>query len=881
MGKKLISTLLDKFKEEHSLYNEVRFEGQGGVPELLHPIFTFSQYIIDEFISLGEDRIVIVLPDNETSIVPMVAMHCFDCILNKEGYAKDLAETLQQGDHLRIKNAIVEFIGIDKKENKIMFYADNPRSAKIGRSKKEVDLTSKIGLALLNAEKTEGEITSFDRWNVVHQEILESEERNSIIDVIKSKRTLLNQTILIMTQKGDLRDLFKDIKVGDVALEDILSFGRINLRKQQKFELYNNGRLTGIPAITVASDMEDVARACKNIFKDKIECIFIAPDKANEVAEDDYNIRKCLKESIPMVVFLRENNINNYMPLKGYGFKIWHWKPATMKSEAFMTDSVTKREVLFGTLSGKINCATLAEIKTEILADRELRECGQKLYDVSKTCKEYASAVRRVIGKLWKIYKDVERLSYFNEEIKSELLKAVDAVEAEWKEISEMYEGQMLISQIERIVSVERSFISEGVNRKQESLAEKLKKINNKAVVIVPDGQRHLSEIRQFVARESNGKATACVLSEFESKQAENFDMYEVVFVPWFDSARYTEIKQLYCYETLQFILYAFEEKRRLRLIRERDDIVPYDQVKDAADNLNIIDSDYSERSIDDMLMGDALTEDFDAADEGSPIERYDFRSMVRRNIFAEGGSSRGQRNSSELVECRLIFFENDRYGYFYPTHKVFDVTKIVEGSENIAYDTKVKNLKAGSVIAESSGDKDIIRELADNMMKIEGKEGKRDIAAKWLDVLEEVAEGHSIKEIVEILNNNGADCSEQQCRVWLAGETIMPRDIAVLYAIGKAAKEISGKEEEADKFLDEIENIYKCGSYIHGVHQKAGRELKCKLAQKAEEIRDCVTNGMSGTIDGIGEIRLYRVEEVDCEKHETERSRLNKIEEE
>ena len=38
------------------------------------------------------------------------------------------------------------------------------------------------------------------------------------------------------------------------------------------------------------------------------------------------------------------------------------------------------------------------------------------------------------------------------------------------------------------------------------------------------------------------------------------------------------------------------------------------------------------------------------------------------------------------------------------------------------------------------------------------------------------------VKEIVEILNNHGADCSEQQCRVWLAGETIMPRDIAVLY---------------------------------------------------------------------------------------------------
>ena len=37
----------------------------------------------------------------------------------------------------------------------------------------------------------------------------------------------------------------------------------------------------------------------------------------------------------------------------------------------------------------------------------------------------------------------------------------------------------------------------------------------------------------------------------------------------------------------------------------------------------------------------------------------------------------------------------------------------------------------------------------------------------------------------------------------------------------------------------------------------------------------------MSGTIEGIGAIRLYKVEDIDRDKYDVERGKLNKIEEE
>ena len=108
-----------------------------------------------------------------------------------------------------------------------------------------------------------------------------------------------------------------------------------------------------------------------------------------------------------------------------------------------------------------------------------------------------------------------------------------------------------------------------------------------------------------------------------------------------------------------------------------------------------------------------------------------------------------------------------------------------------------------------------------------------------------------------------------------------MPRKIEVLRAIGKAAEDISEQEGSAKKFQAEIENVFECGSIIHGYHQTAGRELKKRLAQKAEEIRSCAATGMSGTIEGIGAIRLYKVEDIDRDKYDVERGKLNKIEEE
>ena len=493
------------------------------------------------------------------------------------------------------------------------------------------------------------------------------------------------------------------------------------------------------------------------------------------------------------------------------------------------------------------------------------------MYDISPRVKDYATDVQKVINKLWKFYKSYERICYIDNKERANLVQMVSEIGTEWNAISASYIGQPMQQTIDDIIAIENTLAMSEKNKKQERLKRVLETLCENAVIIMPpDECKNLSGVQQFVERVSGGKAVAHSLSEFARRQGDRFEAYSKVIVPWFDKKYYTEIKQLYCYDTLIFMLYDFENKRREKWVSYIDKLVPHDDVKMLADMIGIADTDYDDRPIDEVKSSSTEV----------PIEDYDFRDIINMNFFrARSGVTSKQADGTEQVESILIEFDGDKYGYFYPAHKVFDISGIVNRTTTDVDSKEARDLKSGDIIAEHSGTRDMVREIADKMMWQEGKSAFRGFAQKWFDLLLKVAQGRTIRDLQATLNRHGAECSIQQCRVWLSGETIMPRKPEVLKAIGAAAEEIG--EPSAPEFIGDADRIFACGSEIHGYHLKAGRELKAKLAKKADEIRQCVNTGkMESTIDGVGAIRIYRVESVAPDRYYVERARLNRIEE-
>lgn len=73
----LVSQILEQFYKQHPTYRNIGYSlGNVQYSERLHPLFVFTQYIIDTMISKGEKRIAIVLPDDDCNILPFILAKC-------------------------------------------------------------------------------------------------------------------------------------------------------------------------------------------------------------------------------------------------------------------------------------------------------------------------------------------------------------------------------------------------------------------------------------------------------------------------------------------------------------------------------------------------------------------------------------------------------------------------------------------------------------------------------------------------------------------------------------------------------------------------------------------------------------------------------------
>ena len=355
----LLSQILDNFNKNYPIYGIVKYAQSNKTEgENLPPLFTLTQYIIDKFISNGHKRIAIILPDNECMVVPLLLTKYFANIQYEADYAGSVLDDIQPGQHLRLGKAVVEFLGIDEK-NRIKFRVDRKNPTKI---------TCPINGIHYMFEKTDGAISSWKAWceakKTANQKLSDSK---NILGELRSKRTALRKTMILLSAKKDFRDFSESLYINGIFSEEVVTYGEIDLESEDKFRLYNKGRLNCLPSISVTTKMEELYYLLKDEkSRGKIYSIYSSMDKFDEIISNPDTFKKILKYKIPFIVFASENDFEGCPLLTDFGFELWHWKPSTMKSEAFLSyadDKVKNKSVtggLFRRFSEKISRAALA-----------------------------------------------------------------------------------------------------------------------------------------------------------------------------------------------------------------------------------------------------------------------------------------------------------------------------------------------------------------------------------------------------------------------------------------------------------------------------------------------------------------------------------------
>lgn len=861
-----LSEIYDEYIKKYPIYQTVLFSKKDRLPETLHPLYTISQYIIDTLISKNKKRIAIILPDDESNVFPLIINKYLSNVKYDQNYSIDnVFNGIEAGQRLRLGKAVVEFLCFDPKAGKRIWL-------RVDRNNPTIRNSYFIGERDYLFQKTTGAITSEKTWirekKEVDRKIAESSE---IINFLGTKKSLLKKTILVLSTKSVFYDSIEGLELNEADLNDLVLFGEIDNDSPSGFHIANKGNLEGKPAIAVTSKLEELHYFLKKDCLEAVSSIFSTIEKFYEISSNPDTFTKILLHNIPFIVFISEKDFAGCRTLEDNGFAIWHWKPATLNSPVMLMDNqIESKPPFFGKISQKVNCATLSDFRIETAVDCEVRLILKELRNLSDQVDYMSVPLRQIVRKLWFVQKIFLRLispfEFLEEKIRDEIISVRNTFDKEKKYYSE----QPFIVSIDTIINKMGNMLFDN-NKKMDSLAAYLNinvKIDETAMILVSDDYNYLDEAKAYFRKySSNLNLEIMKASDFINKQNIDFDTYHHLIVTWFDYREYIEIKQTYCYDYLVFILYDIEHKWREAFVDQINQYIPHNNLINLAGELNISETEFEEKVFDNIKT--------QAIQEIKEISDYDITGKIIKSTFG----SKSDAESLSNIEYLPVILSGGKVGYFYPKHDIIDITGLIKDVLDRPVKKEAHMLKQGDMILVRQSDRDIIKEKADEMMSLQKESNLRNIVEEWLHILEAIAQNLSINDVQIMLKNAGADCSVQQIRYWLSGETIMPRDKESLSAIKKVGQDRYLLSSIAPTLNANTDEVFEAGKKVRAYHQRAGSWLSKELKYKANEIKALATSGKSsGSIDKIGNVNIYTIEEV-LNIDYIDKAKLNKIE--
>lgn len=867
----MLNQVLDKYVKDYPIYGSICFSKNSKVEsEHLHPLYILTQHIIDCFNKSGSNRVAVVLPDNDCNIIPLLLTKYFANMQFEKNYAGSVLDDIQPGQHLRLGKAVVEFLGINER-NQIQFRVER---------KNPITVTCPINGIHYLFEKTDGAISFWKIWceaqKTANQKLLSS---NKILDELRIKRTALRKTMILLSAKNDFRDFMGSLYINGMHCEEMITYGEIDLDSGEKFKLYNKGRLDCLPSISVTTKTEELYYLLKDEKnRKKIHSIFSVMDKFDEIISNPDTFKKILKYNIPFVVFVSESDFEGVPLLIDFGFDFWHWKPSTMQSDVFLAKgeyiNKAKTDGLFFGLSRKVNRVATSEFILKIAKDSNLRKSIRLINLLSKESDDKDNVVRQLIRRMWNFQNKLTWMACKIEGGCSEILHAEYKEMANvWHSQKNFYSGQQTETLFNEILDIFDIFLRQSTPHKFNELLNFIVSIapsETSITVIVPNKYAFVNQTYNAIyAVKGHCRINVKTLTDFYNEQNKAFAGTDYLVVIWFDKDEYIKIKQTYCYNNLVYILYDYENKWREGFLAKFDECIPHEKIKSVAKTVHFSEDDIADKP-------------FDKADtkintEFEEIADYTISNKIIRSTFT---NQRAKANEEDSIECVPVLLSEDKIAYFYPTHDLIDVTLLTMGRVDRPVKKDAAMLKKGDKILVRQSGKDIIKERADLLMHQAGEITLRESSELWIEILTIYAKNKTIKEVWHSLNKAGGECSFQQVMYWLLGTTIMPRDINILRIIGEVASHESGLEELSKKYLSLIDNIFEAGKKVQAYHQKAGRWLTGELKNKAAEIKAIADKSPSrGIVDEIGEIAIYTVEDI-LDKEQVGRNLVNRIEE-
>lgn len=818
--------------------------GDGRRPVGVPPLIKASVLMLDRMLECQGKFNILVFPERIQSIFIFTLVKLLHNIAEGRIDRTYDPSSFVPGEHLRLKKAIVEFIGVEEHDQKKCIRLRLSDLSGYIAPIEFLPLFQKTTATRLSKFKAFVEAKKEAEKELVY---LTADER--FLKLLMDYKTHMDSSIVNMTSVINTKDQINNCKLCGQSIKDMILVGQADFEGNVKN--IGAGQLGGTPAIVLASDLYAISRMAQN--GHPIQSIIIDGSNANTLLSQMDALDELMRLGVPITCVTDVVNSFDLQPFLDRQFNMWRWDE----------NSITENLYDITTLN--------SDIKT--------KHCAQRSVDyLLADGNEISEAIR-----LLSLHKSESQM------LSAQMLKVFDklfsmAFETLWETVphdeSQRSRARAVLEECSVVLEYEKPFIAEETLRDYRTVVDGLKKVytqgyvlpkykalcerlknetNSRVFLIVPErcDKFRVQSYWQNWCRRNMVRLTIDARYPSEYYLIQCSENATTIVVGWFKRAIMRKL--LYSFNTKSYSVLLYDyEKRWKNYTTWR-----WSKALDSGKNRETIEKSFATDKVristSQFIPPEPPQPDHHQTDEYAEIE-----IILRDNKYRQYVASGGQSSENQTVEAIPVNFVGGCLAFYRLGHRLISATKIIMDDISTIETKLPEELKMGDFIVVREADHDLITEMADLILHRSGMSGMRELAGKWRIALKFETIFYTNEEIYQHLKDAGCTSGWPTVKRWLEDRDIIaPQSKLDLECIAK----ITGNEV----LKELLDQVYDAAQYVRTAHTQAGRELSIKLRnrivealQEHEDIDPFnIWEPIEMQVEGVGPVRILKIIDI------------------
>lgn len=773
-------------------------------------IIKVSVLMLDKMVQNQGKRHVLVFPEREQTALIFSLIRAIHNIETGKIEKRYSVEDFNPGDKLKLGNAVVEFLGVSEMNSKRYI---NIHMADIDKHSVPI-ATAPI------FQKTDTK-RPLSGWKKFCEERKTLEKNNqflsesgSYLNRLVQYKTHMSASIYYVSTVKGVKEQLADIRFCNEELSHYILLGQTNY--EGEITNLGTGQMAGIPAVVFSSDLYAVSAAIEN--GNPIQSLIVDISNMNQILTQLDILDDILAKSVPVIFVTDTANSLNLGELSSRKFNVWRWNKGSITKDLY---SARKTDIEIA-----IEHCAKQNIHYVKIHGNEISESARILAGYRRKTQEQSVQIMDMYGKLSNISFGIlrETVPISDMEIQTTyhiLSECQDLLNHEKNYIS----SEEYVDYCKVIDNYRRIFSYGYTLNKQKALSDTIKENKGKRICLVISENGNKGKTETYWEKEIKDQNTKLeVLYPSEYYAASNVKYDVTIIVGWLRRAIMRKV--IFSYHTTSYIVLLYDYENRWK----NHDAQNWKIALKISDNNTIIEKSFGSADIALSSMKYISEKDEIVPTEEIAIEdeQEEIDTILRENKFRRYVKS-GQKSGNEIVDAVPVNFVGGYIAFYQMGHEVVSATNIImQESEKIDTVTPDK-LRNGDFIIVRETDKDIIREMADLILKNNGKSASRELARKWKEVIEIELLFTTPKQFYENLVAAGFSKGYPTVKRWIENDNVIaPGQIEDLEYIAKVTQ---------NQVLSELmEEIFEAATIVRAAHIQAGRMLSDMLKVKLEK---------------------------------------------